>query len=605
MSIKFKGFSTITLSAPYNLETTCPFLPKLKLTLLAKTTLGVGDHTIPWELDIPNLYPRSLLIKRASIHYKLIVSVSLAGFTTRRKPVTAERPVVISRHLLPYKELAPAIETRIYALIFNLDSNILHSTDYKDSHVKYIKRTAPALIHLVPESSESAWKRPYVIQHTLHPSISHTLISPLVSIYHQIEVTFQFGHKYEEIKSKIPIIIASVPQGANTNTTGTAKIKYAFEQNAVRSDYLKHVMEKGSSSSKKYQMDDSDYSLPFPETTAEHAIISDNDDEDEIPQPRLSDQRRLFCSSTSGQRHQQQYQDDNGLAKKFASAIDLSIPSISSSQKIECCGDEEDDYYWIPEERPRTTTPTMRRRNRKILQPIDVDLANSTRKDRVVPRVDHTNVINQSHDDLSSVYSETSILSNHNGLLPLKLHSRPPSPEFTLPLGLPSTIALHPHPQQQQGIEEFFPANTTTPSPHTTVASSTLLSPQTSDALRTRMIALSTISSLTSDSVGRCRASSTAVDPDMAALMLQQTAAVPPYQYIHAKLPPIPTAVDAATKASRRLTKVYLDDSDDDDDDDEEGSIHKPSFDASRLDEAPKLPRLSFGKNFSISLGIQ
>lgn len=111
MSIKFKGFSHITIQNPIEYEISAPLLPKLKVPLLSgKTSLSPGTHVIPWEMDIPNIYPRSLLIKRATINYKVIVSISI-GIT---KTLTAEYPIVIRRHLLPYKELAPIIETKLF-----------------------------------------------------------------------------------------------------------------------------------------------------------------------------------------------------------------------------------------------------------------------------------------------------------------------------------------------------------------------------------------------------------------------------------------------------------------------------------------------------------
>lgn len=111
MSIKFKGFSHITIQkTPNQIDINTPLLPKLKLPLFGRVTLPAGDHVIPWELDIPNLYPRSILIKRATINYKVIVSIS-TGLT---KTLTAEYPIVIRRHLLPYKELSPIIETKLF-----------------------------------------------------------------------------------------------------------------------------------------------------------------------------------------------------------------------------------------------------------------------------------------------------------------------------------------------------------------------------------------------------------------------------------------------------------------------------------------------------------
>jgi hypothetical protein len=106
MSVKFKGFSQVNLPSH---TMSVPLLPKLKLSLFGKTTLPAGDHVIPWEIDIPNIYPRSLLTKRAIINYKVILSIAI-GLT---KIITTEYPIVIHRHLLPYKELTPIIETKI------------------------------------------------------------------------------------------------------------------------------------------------------------------------------------------------------------------------------------------------------------------------------------------------------------------------------------------------------------------------------------------------------------------------------------------------------------------------------------------------------------
>lgn len=111
ISVKFKGFSHITYHQPSQVEITTPLLPKLKIPLVtSRTSLPAGDHVLPWELDIPNIYPRSLLIKRATINYKVIATIS-TGLT---RTLTAEYPIVIKRHLLPYKELAPIIETKLF-----------------------------------------------------------------------------------------------------------------------------------------------------------------------------------------------------------------------------------------------------------------------------------------------------------------------------------------------------------------------------------------------------------------------------------------------------------------------------------------------------------
>ncbi|KAI7904937.1 uncharacterized protein BX663DRAFT_559194 [Cokeromyces recurvatus] len=762
MFIKFKGFSSITLSKPYNIEANCPFLPKLKLSLFGKTTLPAGDHIIPWELDIPNIYPRSLLIKRASIHYKVIVSIS-TGITS--KSITAEYPIIIRRHLLPYKELAPLIETRIFqrtvpgkfhyeidipqiicieqeyipmaikyvsianqkpvqsirtrliqielyrfqplsksdynlttmdrdSFIFNLDKKIINSNYYKDNHVKYIKRSVPALIHLTGTST-SIWKRPCLVRHGLYPYLSYTLVSPLISIYHQVEVTFQFGQKYEEIKSKIPIIIASVPQQgvSNNENSPSPELKYAFEE-AARSDYLKYVTE---SSTKNNDMIDNNrneedsYGSPLlrdistnidvsldsslndrlktmnpisTTTTATTTTTTTTTNINTLFPVYNNNSKSLFSLSPHSDYH---LAYNHNHQKKFASAVDLSTDSIKSINDV-------DDFEGLPTERPRTTTPTMRR-NRKILKPIDVDLANGKKqyptpaqllsnecvdpediskadifsiahyqykqlasasiKNQNLYHCDITAFDSINHDDLLSVCSETSILSANMPISavrshPSSLHSRPPSPGFTPAPGIPATIALQPQYQNKQAIEELFPAapDSATISLSSfamnTIASSTLLSHRTSDTTQKR-IALSSISSLTNDSliVGppssnsshRRVRSSSAVDPDIQSLIIQHNALYSSsLQYIYEKLPPLPSDL----KSTKRLTKVYLDDSDEEEHHKYElppipsqlpslnENNNNNNIEFTQVDiEPPKLPRLSFGKDFSISLGIQ
>ncbi|CAO0793830.1 unnamed protein product [Mucor circinelloides] len=843
MSVKFKGFSNITLKQPYNIETTCPLLPKLKVPLFGRVTLPAGDHVIPWELDIPNIYPRSLLAKRATIHYKVIVSIS----TGIARTLTAEYPVVLKRHLLPYKELSPLIETKLYqrtvpgkfhyeidapqivcieqeyipmaikyvsianqkpvqsirtrivqielyrrqslsksesdltasnrdSHIFDLDKKIADSAQYKDTHIKYIKRTIPALIH-IPDTSTSAWKRPCLIRHNLHPYLSYTLDSPLVSIYHQIEITFQFGMKYEEVKTKLPIIIASIPSKGSAQTqldkkSSNLMMKYAFEETA-RSEFLLYKLESRDSTCRitddgfSSQNDDSFSVL---RDTSMMPITSDEEDDERdramggrttpmmfvtgnpsrsrspvATQPHLPSAVNTYMTNTSNIFNRRvlsptpessstlDISNNQRQLKKFASAFDLSTASEESLHL---------DAERQPEERPRTTTPTMKRSHmqRKQLQPINVDLANGkevnlfksmpslrpppqttlppppvsqeSANSDVLPTLDRmqhqqqmrknmrqphppfesattTAMDNTSNDDLQSIYSESSISSSHNApslsssatLSTNKsqptLHSRPPSPVFSPAPGLPATIALRPHGEGVQAVEEMFPpdsASIMSPAMNT-VASSTLFSPRTTYALQ-RRIALSTISSLTNDSLQlgpsmlspnnmRGRTSST-VDPDVQSLMhssfcsssLSSFDYPPPppnNRYAYAQLPPIPTNVasppplpplptaatnadNTAVKANRRLTRLYIDDSDEEDYIDREDGVRSPSppplpqiptniksytathnsnsnisNESEIKDESltpqddcapPRLPRLSFGNDFGISLGI-
>ena len=662
--------------------------------------------------------------------------------------------------------------------IFDLDKKIADSAHFKDTHVKYIKRTIPALIH-VPDAAASTWKRPCLIRHGLHPYLSYTLDSPLVSIYHQVEITFQFGMKYEEIKIKLPIIVASIPHKEPSQIqldkkSSNLMMKYAFEETA-RSEFLSYRLESRNST---YRITDDDTSTPNDDTfsvlrdTSMMPVLSDEEFEEglyprdgrvtpmtlatknpprslsptPLPPPAISvcmkntsnTINRRALSPTPESSYTLNITSNQRQLKKFASAFDLSTASEESLLL---------DFERQPEERPRTTTPTMKRR--KQLQPINVDLANGkevnmfksmpslrpppqttlplppvtqgSASSDVLPTLDRmqqqqqirknirpfesatiSNIDNTSNEDLQSVYSETSISSSHNApslsssathstnKSQPTLHSRPPSPVFSPAPGLPATIALRPHGEGVQAVEETFPpdsASIMSPAMNT-VASSTLFSPSTSYAIQ-RRIALSTISSLTNDSLqlgpsmmspntfgGR---TSSTVDPDAQSLMhgsfyssslgsFDYPPPPPNNRYAYAQLPPIPTnpavsahfgpppprslppTIDPTLKATRRLTKLYIDDSDEEDYIDREDGVRSPSppplpplpnnmktltaldgnnnysnnnsisfskdseiKDSEIKDSSqtlqddcapPKLPRLSFGNDFGISLGI-
>lgn len=108
MSIKFKGFSRTCFRGN---EISVPLLPKLKQSLFGKTTLPAGEHSVPFMLEVPNIFPPSLNIKRANISYKLELSAAIG---LQKKTITAEHPIELRRHLLRYKEMAPLVETQIY-----------------------------------------------------------------------------------------------------------------------------------------------------------------------------------------------------------------------------------------------------------------------------------------------------------------------------------------------------------------------------------------------------------------------------------------------------------------------------------------------------------
>ncbi|ORZ18450.1 hypothetical protein BCR42DRAFT_227123 [Absidia repens] len=111
-AIKFVGSSRVCHKNTLDVvDISTPILPKLKTQLFSSTTiLGPGLVILPWEMEIPNIYPCSVMIKRASISYKIELSISMGLHRT----VTAEYPIVIKRYLIPCLEVAPLVPTKLY-----------------------------------------------------------------------------------------------------------------------------------------------------------------------------------------------------------------------------------------------------------------------------------------------------------------------------------------------------------------------------------------------------------------------------------------------------------------------------------------------------------
>jgi hypothetical protein len=117
MTVKLKGHSRVShyvkitdKSPQYNIGS--PLLPKLKTKLISKSAVfPAGEHIIPWELEIPNIYPRSFsATKRGTIQYKVELKISM-GF---QNSMTADRPIVIRRHMISSQDSATLVRTNLY-----------------------------------------------------------------------------------------------------------------------------------------------------------------------------------------------------------------------------------------------------------------------------------------------------------------------------------------------------------------------------------------------------------------------------------------------------------------------------------------------------------
>ncbi|KAI7847093.1 hypothetical protein BDC45DRAFT_527177 [Circinella umbellata] len=457
MSVKFKGASQTSLRGG-NIQAS--ILPKLKQILFGKTTLPAGEHIIPFLLEVPNIYPATLSIKRAIISYKVELSI-IGIFGLQKKSITAEHPVEIRRHLLRCKEMAPLVETQIiedtvpakfhyeidapqivclqqgsipfsikylcfasqkpvrnirtqlkqielysadartanpYRKIQNIADTLIMSTR---PHKKYIKRTIPALLHSVDNSQEkSTWKRPLILRHKLQKLLSPTLDSPLVTICHELEIIFQFEHAFENIKAKVPIVIASIPPPNGSKnllsfqplTHGMPQYHFERDQSRLHDSFVSVVIEEPTRVEEVDHIDDSDsiqrgahYSLlGEPRLTVTSSTINllkiSMDDSYYHHQQHLHIQGNTNHNVTG---HPLRKQDTLGRSiRKFASANELSSLSRRSEEY------DVDYSMMLPLERPRTTTPLVQRRREAAhqhlrqpwLRPIDVDLANGLRK---------------------------------------------------------------------------------------------------------------------------------------------------------------------------------------------------------------------------------
>ncbi|KAI7879701.1 hypothetical protein K492DRAFT_178492 [Lichtheimia hyalospora FSU 10163] len=803
MSVKFKG-TVSTNASGIALQT--PLLPKLKQALFGgKTTLPAGEHVVPFLLEIPNIYPASIALKRASIEYRVEVSVAIG---LQKKSITASHPIELRRHLLRCKEMAPLVETQIledtipakfhYAIdapqivcreqgvipvavkylcfasqkpVRTIRTQIrqieLHSSSASSGtrnriipgsngrpHRRYVKRTVPALLHTVTQAQEkSTWKHPLVLRHELQPLLTPTLHAPLVSIYHELEITFQFEHQFEDIKARIPIVVASVPStkdNINTNAflfqlAGSRMPQYHFEMDQARlhDSCISVVVEKPARVREVNPVYDAESLQPdihcrsllgeprLPVTSSsinllQHSTADDDDD--------------YYNQQHSNSNNSMNGKDSIGRSiRKFASANELC--SILHDDDDDDDEHNDDNHLRFPLERPRTTTPIAQRRKGGMQMPsIDVDLANGLKRhgkqqqhnnmatvdrnlmmskarlqqaqrqskqrtanasippppSKISTMFDTAPMLSQD-DAVSSIGSDSTSQSSRrphsinssssadDSPIDEHLRSRPPSIVYATAPGLPAETELRPQEAYKMSLveESFVPSCDL--SPLATIASSTLLSPRTSLALRkskasSHAIPLSTaigardssvldkdgeilrriactqqrlpsqppppksplppVPPLPESAIIKAKEAANALSNTNASIILPPAPPPPPSQhplppppsssssasaassektnpYVYLELPPLPQetskkqpSIDTTT---RRMTKLYVEDSDDEVLDPlppiperhlAQSSLPSSSSSSScssSVDHIPILPRLSLGTEFDIS----
>ncbi|KAI9315693.1 hypothetical protein BX666DRAFT_2028583 [Dichotomocladium elegans] len=666
LTVKFKGMATSNFQGT-NLQT--PILPKLKQVLFAKTTLPPGEHVIPFLLEVPNIYPPSLKSKRATVSYRIELSIAVG---LQKKAITAEYPIEVRRHLLRYREMAPLVQTQIcqdtfparfhyeieaprivsleqgsipaavkylcfasqksvrairtqlrqievyssdgknvYRKLQYMGDNIIFpaasgsnsiSSNNTRNHKRYVKRTVPALLHSVDSDQErSTWVRPIIIRHNLQKQITLTLESPLVTIEHELEVTFQFEHQFENIKAKIPIIITSLPHQLAVPVQPMPK--YPFEEKYAR--LSKATLET---------------SPPERRPHCNQAHLQ--------PQLKYSlDEERLFP-----RRHEQKV-SATGPIRKFASACDLSSMSRRSDDE-----EDEDDndnekpethqysegqeaikhqhYLAIPQTSkqrqlvsPATSAPDLpisqRRRKRHILRPIDVDLANGTKKAEQFNRKNRARAVSLQLDRVYNESSSTDSSDDNNDCL----KSRPPSVVYSAAPGLPASTVLMPQEASSSLPEESFVSDTVHRGDRSpglaTIASSAILSPTT--------ILLDQLYARPSTTAPSLPAQPPPPQSPLPPLPQPRPVGLEsltgdPNPYVNLDLPPIPRPrPQKPSMKAHRMTKLYVEDSDDEVIDPSPPLTHSSAYVA--LQEQPQhptldimLPRLSLGSEFNLDL---
>lgn len=125
---------------------------------------------------------------------------------------------------------------------------------------KFFKRIQPVTLNTIDPEADVL---PLLLLHTLRDTslLTPGIESPLISIYHQLEVTFNFGggQQHDEIRAKIPILVSSVPDSVIKQksrdsllpNTPTTIEKYLMEKQLHRVPHSVEVIDTNNSLDKK------------------------------------------------------------------------------------------------------------------------------------------------------------------------------------------------------------------------------------------------------------------------------------------------------------------------------------------------------------------
>ncbi|KAG0745852.1 hypothetical protein G6F62_003090 [Rhizopus arrhizus] len=258
ITLKFKGKSQAAYTRSSDLQTftiTASVLPKLKTKIVEKAiTLNAGQHTFPWELDIPNLYPRTLKTERCRIQYYLELKISLGV----GRSFTVEHPITIHRHLVASPQSAVLINTKVYkhtspdkfyceieiprvvcagqeyfplsikyscfkgVLINHICTHLVQNEVYRVRNLSKIETEkkgekpqplskamnylGPYVYSYVDNQSDNALPL-LLMQNLPQDGVIYGIESPLIAVYHQLDVTFDLGDN--KVQIRIPIHLSS------------------------------------------------------------------------------------------------------------------------------------------------------------------------------------------------------------------------------------------------------------------------------------------------------------------------------------------------------------------------------------------------------------
>jgi hypothetical protein len=528
-----------------------------------------------------------------------------------------------------------AMACRKKSIIGNHFSDLVKQGD--PGITKYAKRIQPFTIHHVNSDFDTKIE-PLLISHQLSNILIPGIESPLASIYHQLEVTFNFGHKYDEVKAKIPFLVSTVPYSSKLADIAFDRElapRYSIETQAHQLPIYVDV-----------QNNPKDKKSERRNTVLTETYYQSQSDECLSLRPSLSDNQLRSSSSYDSFEFGNPRKAVNGPKQKLLHPIDVELANrlLLNTSNRSSPFSQQSNQQNIPKKNARHSL---------------AGLAPPPRSGRIreaipEPKAPVNDSLSSFEDDMGSVYSDVSLGSriapsltssgtDSSGLL--SLHSRPVSPPANVAPGLPATVTLRPQDDNHASLieERFAAVNSTDPnslsSPIQTVASSSVFTPRTTYAMMCQYY-----SNLQVPDRPQSMSSSTLNSPpgtENSSLffysnhIMAETHFTPlnANQYVSAELPPLPTefaageepaitrqnlppipgvspTTTAFTDNTNNTHAYYRDESDEEEEEEEGGSISlsvsSPQLpQLPQLPEAampPQLPRLSLGHTFAFSL---